>query len=129
MHTNMPGRTSGSAAPTFRHALLHYHYRPADLINWNLLLIRLNLLKSTVTLCTAKNHRLGAVGAVLEAMQRVLSLLTAGSSYDASVLQLQELPDYLKKDCLLFYFPEMESLAQKIAQASSKIELGRIRWA
>ena len=44
-------------------------------------------------------------------------------------LQLQELPDYLKKDCLLFYFPEMEPLAARIAEASSKIELGRIRWA
>ena len=44
-------------------------------------------------------------------------------------VQLQELPDYLKKDCLLFYFPEMEPLAERIASASSKIELGRIRWA
>lgn len=47
----------------------------------------------------------------------------------AAHLQLQELPDYLKKDCLLFYFPEMEQLAERIAQASTKIELGRIRWA
>ncbi len=56
-------------------------------------------------------------------------LRIAITSAPPSLLQLQELPDYLKKDCLLFYFPEMESLAQKIAGASSKIELGRIRWA
>ena len=44
-------------------------------------------------------------------------------------VELGALPDYLKKDCLLFYFPETEPLARRIAQASSKIELGQIRWA
>jgi len=38
-------------------------------------------------------------------------------------------PDYLKKDCVLFYTPDTEPLARKIAgQAGSHVELGNIRW-
>ena len=39
------------------------------------------------------------------------------------------IPNYLKKDCVLFYAPECEPLARKIAAASPhKLELGAIRW-
>ena len=44
-------------------------------------------------------------------------------------VELQSLPDYLRRDCFLFYYPDTEPLARKIAQASSKIELGEVRWA
>ena len=39
-----------------------------------------------------------------------------------------QIPDNMKKDCILFYSPDTEELALKIAAASSKVELGRIRW-
>ena len=39
------------------------------------------------------------------------------------------IPNYLKKDCVLFYAPECEPLARKIAETSGgSVELGRIRW-
>lgn len=42
---------------------------------------------------------------------------------------VDSIPTYLKKDCVLFYAPECESLAQKIAETSGgSVELGRIRW-
>lgn len=34
----------------------------------------------------------------------------------------------MKKECVLFYSPENEALARKIAATSSKIELGEIKW-
>ena len=43
-------------------------------------------------------------------------------------LELQALPEYLKKECLLFYYPDTESLAQQIASLSDSVELGSIRW-
>ena len=42
---------------------------------------------------------------------------------------LESLPEYLKKECLLFYYPEQEALAKKVAQASSSIQLGEVKWA
>lgn len=38
------------------------------------------------------------------------------------------IPDNLKKDCVLFYTPDMEVLARKIAAAGQRVELGEIRW-
>lgn len=43
-------------------------------------------------------------------------------------IDASQIPDNMKKDCILFYSPDTEELAQKIAAASSKVELGRIRW-
>ena len=43
-------------------------------------------------------------------------------------VELQALPEYLKKECLLFYYPETEPLARQIAAKSSNVELGNIRW-
>ena len=44
-------------------------------------------------------------------------------------VDLESLPEYLKKECLLFYYPEQEALAKKVAQASSSIQLGEVKWA
>ena len=44
-------------------------------------------------------------------------------------VDLESLPEYLKKECLLFYYPDQEPLAKKIAQASSSIQLSEVKWA
>ena len=44
-------------------------------------------------------------------------------------VDLDSLPDYLKKECLLFYYPDQEPLARKIAAASSSIQLSEVKWA
>ena len=44
-------------------------------------------------------------------------------------VDLGSLPEYLKKDCLLFYHPEQKALAHKIAEVSDNIELSEIKWA
>jgi hypothetical protein len=47
----------------------------------------------------------------------------------AGNLDMAQVPDALKKDCILFYTPDTEALAQKIAAISdSKVQLGKIRW-
>jgi hypothetical protein len=47
----------------------------------------------------------------------------------AGNLDPSQVPDNLKKDCILFYTPDTEALARKIAMTSSnKVELGKIRW-
>lgn len=43
---------------------------------------------------------------------------------------VDSLPNYLKKDCILFYHPETEPLARRIAELSGgRVELGDISWA
>lgn len=44
-------------------------------------------------------------------------------------VDLESLPGYLKKECLLFYYPDQEPLAKKIAEASSSIQLSEVKWA
>jgi hypothetical protein len=64
---------------------------------------------------------------------------SAGGATNASVdpedlrqtanVTVDSIPTYLKKDCVLFYAPECEPLARKIAETSGgSVELGRIRW-
>ncbi len=43
-------------------------------------------------------------------------------------IDLDTYPEYLKHDCLLYYFPECEALADKIAGISKNVTLGKIRW-
>lgn len=43
-------------------------------------------------------------------------------------VDLEGLPDYLKKDCILFYCKEAEPLARKVAALSSKVQLGEVNW-
>lgn len=43
-------------------------------------------------------------------------------------VDLDSLPDYLKKDCILFYCKETEPLARKVAALSDKVQLGEISW-
>lgn len=44
-------------------------------------------------------------------------------------VDLESLPQYLKKECLLFYYPDQAPLAKKIAEASSSIQLSEVKWA
>lgn len=44
-------------------------------------------------------------------------------------VDLESLPEYLKKECLLFYYPDQEPLAKKVAEASSSIQLSEVKWA
>jgi len=43
-------------------------------------------------------------------------------------VDLDSLPDYLRKDCILFYCKEAEPLARKIAALSDKVQLGEVNW-
>jgi hypothetical protein len=43
-------------------------------------------------------------------------------------VDLDSLPEYLRKDCILFYCKEAEPLARKIASISDKVELGDVNW-
>ena len=44
-------------------------------------------------------------------------------------IDLDEFPGNLKHDCLLYYFPECEALADKIAGlVPDKVTLGKIKW-
>ncbi|KAL4529535.1 hypothetical protein Ndes2526B_g04343 [Nannochloris sp. 'desiccata'] len=44
-------------------------------------------------------------------------------------VELNEVPETLKKDCLLFYYPECEGLARRIADVSNgNVELAEITW-
>lgn len=44
-------------------------------------------------------------------------------------VDLESLPQYLKKECLLFYYPDQEPLAKKVAEVSSSIQLSEVKWA
>jgi hypothetical protein len=37
-------------------------------------------------------------------------------------------PGAVEKDCVLFYHPSCEELAEKVAEASESITLGQIDW-
>lgn len=40
-----------------------------------------------------------------------------------------DVPDALRRDCVLFYAPDCKELAEKIAEASDgAVSLGNIRW-
>eukprot|EP00887_Chlorella_sp_A99_P001310 scaffold14.g1310.t1 len=44
-------------------------------------------------------------------------------------VDLSSIPDYLKKDCLLFYYPDCEALARNIVEVSAgSVELADINW-
>lgn len=45
------------------------------------------------------------------------------SNIDTSIV-----PEGLKKDCILFYTPDTEPLAKKIAAQGAHVQLGQIRW-
>ena len=44
-------------------------------------------------------------------------------------VDLESLPEFLKKECLLFYYPDQEPLAKKVAEVSSSIQLSEVKWA
>ena len=42
---------------------------------------------------------------------------------------LPQVPEYLKRDCLLFYYPDCEQLARRIVECSEgTVELAEINW-
>lgn len=44
-------------------------------------------------------------------------------------IEATSVPDYLKKDCILFYYPDTEPLAKRIVEVSNgNVELGEIVW-
>ncbi len=44
-------------------------------------------------------------------------------------VEASSIPPALRKDCILFYTPDTEELAQKVAlQSGGAITLGRIKW-
>ncbi len=44
-------------------------------------------------------------------------------------IEATAVPDYLKKDCILFYYPDTEPLAKRIVEESNgNVELGEIVW-
>jgi len=45
-----------------------------------------------------------------------------------SNIDTSKVPEDLKKDCILFYTPETEPLARKIAAQGEHVTLGNIRW-
>lgn len=50
-------------------------------------------------------------------------------SYLSVYLSVPQVPEVLKKDCLLFYYPDCASLAHRIAHASrGNVELAEISW-
>lgn len=45
-----------------------------------------------------------------------------------SNIDTSQVPEDLKKDCILFYTPDTEPLARKIAAEGEHVKLGNIRW-
>lgn len=45
-----------------------------------------------------------------------------------SNIDTSQVPEDLKKDCILFYTPDTEPLARKIAAQGRHVQLGNIRW-
>jgi hypothetical protein len=45
-----------------------------------------------------------------------------------SNIDTSKVPEDLKKDCILFYTPDTEPLARKIAAQGEHVVLGNIRW-
>ncbi|GAX86147.1 hypothetical protein CEUSTIGMA_g13560.t1 [Chlamydomonas eustigma] len=56
--------------------------------------------------------------------------LRSGEDFRVSLnVEADQIPEYLmKKQCVLFYAPETEELAKKVAAQNSNIELGKCRW-
>ena len=62
-------------------------------------------------------------GAPVPSMKRAIDIRITSPNVD-----LDSLPDYLRKDCILFYCKEAEPLARKIAALSDKVQLGDVNW-
>lgn len=45
-----------------------------------------------------------------------------------SNIDTSRVPEDLRKDCILFYTPDTEPLARKIAAQGEHVVLGNIRW-
>ncbi len=65
-------------------------------------------------------------------MAQLAPALSTASGEDFRVvtnLEHSSFPPALRKDCVLFYTPDTEELAQKVvAQSGGAITLGRIKW-
>lgn len=56
------------------------------------------------------------------------SLSTVDDYRIVSNIDASKVPEQLKKDCILFYTPDTEPLARKIAEQGDHVMLGNIRW-
>lgn len=86
----------------------------------------------------------GTVAGNNDALAQVCWLLTATRATDVPTMVIQAIkdyriaapnievtavPEYLKKDCILFYYPDTEPLAKRIVEVSNgSVELGEIVW-
>ncbi|KAL4853687.1 Ribose-phosphate pyrophosphokinase 3 [Chlorella vulgaris] len=80
-----------------------------------------SLLRSVGTCNSMSNHH----------MLKPANSLGDTSDYriQAPNVTLNEVPECLKKDCLLFYYPDCEQLARRIVQCSDgTVELAEINW-
>lgn len=87
---------------------------------------------------SSKQHWLARapIGMAIPASMTGGQLSRRASSYNgqdiriaAPNIDLDEFPGNLKHDCLLYYFPECEALADKIAGLiPDKVTLGKIKW-
>ena len=64
------------------------------------------------------------------AAQNLAPALSTGEDFRITTnIEATQIPAALRKDCVLFYTPDTEELAQKVAQqAGGAITLGRIKW-
>lgn len=56
------------------------------------------------------------------------SLTTVDDYRIVSNIDASTVPEDLKKDCILFFTPDTEPLARKIAAQGEHVTLGNIRW-
>lgn len=62
-------------------------------------------------------------------LQQALSVTQTIDDYRiVSNIDTSRVPEDLKKDCILFYTPDTEPLARKIAEQGEHVVLGNIRW-
>jgi hypothetical protein len=61
-------------------------------------------------------------------LQQALSNATIDDYRIVSNIDTSKVPEDLKKDCILFYTPDTEPLARKIAAQGEHVVLGNIRW-
>ena len=87
-----------------------------------------------MTCAAADRHQrprpLAPVPAIAQVGTRSFETLDSMSDYrEIANITAESIPDNMKKDCILFYTPDTEALARKIAEtAGGNVTLGDIRW-
>ncbi len=85
--------------------------------------------------CSADRHQrprplAAPAPAVAQLGPRSFETLDTMADYrEIANITAESIPDNMKKDCILFYTPDTEALARKIAEeAGGNVTLGDIRW-